>query len=309
MRSTSSRFWVAKTTAPPRAAQRGHALPQAPPLVGVERRGRLVEQQHLRVAEQRDGEVQPLAVADREVRARRGLAGQLERLEQPLGRRARVVLALEPREQLQVLARGQAPVLRGPLRRPADARALAPLDLADCSPRARRRAARAASTCRRRSGRRARARRRPRPRARPARARSSGRTAGRRRGPRAVVSTGSTARRCRRIGAAAEARRASPPPRPPPGRRCPAPTTRARPARRRTPRSPAPRPAAAAPRARPAARRSRRRPAARRSPAAGAGAARCPSRSARRRAPRAGGSRGRAAPPRAPRSGGRPARR
>src|SRR5262249_55879092 len=59
------------------------------------------------------------------------LAGEAEVAEQALGGELRVVLALEPREQLEVLARREPSVLGRPLRRPADARALAPLDRPD----------------------------------------------------------------------------------------------------------------------------------------------------------------------------------
>jgi hypothetical protein len=46
--------------------------PKSLTLLRIERRGRLVEQQRIRFAEQRDREVEPLAVADRKVRPSEG---------------------------------------------------------------------------------------------------------------------------------------------------------------------------------------------------------------------------------------------
>ena len=57
-------------------------LPEPRPLPRVERRGRLVEEEHLRVGEERDREVEALAVADREGRRRAVVRRELEPLEQ-----------------------------------------------------------------------------------------------------------------------------------------------------------------------------------------------------------------------------------
>ena len=96
---------------------------------GIEGSRGLVDEEHPRRAEERDREVEPLAIADREVAARPAAVGQLEIGEQARRRRPRVRLALEPREELEVLARGQSSVVRRPLRRPADAQILESLDL------------------------------------------------------------------------------------------------------------------------------------------------------------------------------------
>ena len=96
----------------------------------------------------------------------------------------RIVESEQPREQREVLARREAPVLRRPLRRPADrGRRQLGRDLARRRRAARRRAARAASTCRRRSGRAGRRSRRRARRGRSARARRGRRSAASRRAP------------------------------------------------------------------------------------------------------------------------------
>ena len=138
-----------------------------------------------RRAEERDREVEPLLVADREVRRRPVVGRQLELGEQrrrpPRPGSSRLE---QPGEQRQVLARREAPVLRRPLRRPADrgrrqrrSRPRRPWRAA------RRRAARAASTCRRRSGRAGRRSRRRGRRGRSARARRVTRSAASPRAP------------------------------------------------------------------------------------------------------------------------------
>ena len=122
-RSTSSTFCVTKTTAPPRVPQRGRALPQPPALVaGRARRSarRAGARPGRRAARSRGSSRWRLPTERFALGA--AVAGQLERREQRLGRGTRVVLALEPREQLEVLAGGEAPVVRRPLRHPADAR-------------------------------------------------------------------------------------------------------------------------------------------------------------------------------------------
>ena len=159
---------------PPSSASRSRRLrlrlasaaircPQELTLLGVERRGRLVEQQHARLAEEGEREVEALPHPDRVRRRRR--VGKPE-----LRRRG---LSVQPCEELEVLARRQPPVERRPLRRPADPRRSA--RRCRCSARARRRGWRGASTSRPRSGRRA-----PRARPRAARRRRARARAGRR---------------------------------------------------------------------------------------------------------------------------------
>jgi hypothetical protein len=89
--SISSRFCVAKQT--------------APTLSWIERGRRLVEQEHARLAEERNGNVQALSVADGEL-ARRPRAGRKREAFEHLRRlAARVADAFELREQLEVLTR------------------------------------------------------------------------------------------------------------------------------------------------------------------------------------------------------------
>src|SRR5438552_13096848 len=85
-------------------AQRADDLPRAAPLPRIERGRRLVEQQRLRRAEERERDVQPLPVADRELARRPLLGRQREALEQPTRRAGSIGDALEPREELEVLA-------------------------------------------------------------------------------------------------------------------------------------------------------------------------------------------------------------
>jgi hypothetical protein len=61
-------------------------------------------------------------VADGQLGSRAAISRQIDELEHALGRPAGVLHALEPAEELEVLARRQPPVLRGPLRDPADLR-------------------------------------------------------------------------------------------------------------------------------------------------------------------------------------------
>ena len=185
-------------------AQRVRDLPHAPPLAGVERRRRLVEQEDARLAEQRDGDVQPLAVADRQL-ARRPCRRRAARSARASARAARDRLAnaLEAREELEVLARAtDARSARAAAAPSRHARASRPCP---GSPRSRPRGSRGASTSPRRSARRARP-------SRPARARDRSARAPRRRR--------SGARRCsarssgcvtagRRVGAASRAERSS----------------------------------------------------------------------------------------------------
>ena len=128
-RSISSRFCVDEHDRAAGVPQRRGPLPQPPPLLGVERGSRLVEQEHVRRAEQRDREVRGAGGCRRRgSRWEPPSPGSSKSAEQALGRGARVVLALEPREELEVLPRGEPAVVRRPLRRPPDAHALAPLD-------------------------------------------------------------------------------------------------------------------------------------------------------------------------------------
>src|SRR5262245_22306679 len=103
------------------------ALPELPALRRIERGCRLVQEQDVWASEQRDGEVQPLAVANREARTRARGIGKLELVEQPRGGRRRVRLALELGEQLQILSRRQPSVVGGALRRPANRHSFAML--------------------------------------------------------------------------------------------------------------------------------------------------------------------------------------
>ena len=103
-RSSSSRFCVTNTTAPA-VAGRARELPEAAALPRIERGRRLVEQEHVRVAEQRDREVESLLVPDRQMRRRTIVVGELHRLEHPRRRRDRIMHTLEASEELEVLAR------------------------------------------------------------------------------------------------------------------------------------------------------------------------------------------------------------
>ncbi len=80
----------------------------------------------------RDREVEALPVPDRELAVGRRSCREAPSVRRPLG------LSVQPGEELEVLARRQPPVVRRPLRHPADARALA-LDAAARSARAPRR--------------------------------------------------------------------------------------------------------------------------------------------------------------------------
>src|SRR5581483_4742638 len=93
-------------------------LPDALALRRVERCSRLVEEQHARIGEQCERHVEPLPVPDGEARCAH-VAGQLERVEQLVG--AARLGVLERCEEPEVLERREAPVVRGPLRHPADA--------------------------------------------------------------------------------------------------------------------------------------------------------------------------------------------
>ena len=75
-------------------------LPEALALARIERRARLVEQQHLRLGEQADGDVDALTVAARQ-RAHliAGAITQAGQVEHPLDGLAQVLAALEAREQ------------------------------------------------------------------------------------------------------------------------------------------------------------------------------------------------------------------
>src|SRR2546423_6059180 len=104
------------------APQCAYDLPHAAPLAWVERGRRLVEQEHPRLAEQRQSDIEALAIPDRELAGRPRLRGQGEALEQPLRGSARVAYAFEACKELEVLARRQPCVVRRALRHPADAR-------------------------------------------------------------------------------------------------------------------------------------------------------------------------------------------
>ena len=128
-------------------------LPDARALRRVERGGRLVEEQHLGLGEERDADVHALLLSRRELTGRAVGRVDGDAREHPLHRRLGIVEPFEPGEEPKVLARGEPPVLRRPLRRPADPRA-ARAATRRClrSARARPRGSRGASTSRRRSG-------------------------------------------------------------------------------------------------------------------------------------------------------------
>ena len=58
--------WLDTKTVPPRVGEVAQVVAQPADAVGVEAVGRLVEQEHLRVAEQRGGQSEALAHAERE---------------------------------------------------------------------------------------------------------------------------------------------------------------------------------------------------------------------------------------------------
>ena len=123
---------------PPLAGRR-HALPEPPPLAGVERGGRLVEQEH--VAGSPSSAIARLSrwrLPTESVRARATLAGQLELARAAVRRRRPGRASPSSRANSSRFSRAESrAVLRRPLRRPADAHALAPLDRRRRSARAR----------------------------------------------------------------------------------------------------------------------------------------------------------------------------
>jgi hypothetical protein len=96
-------------------------LPEAVALARVERGARLVEQQHLGLAQQADRDVHALAVAAGE-RADLvvGALAQVGLVEHPIDRLVRVLTPLEAREQPQVLGHRELAVEGRLLRDPAD---------------------------------------------------------------------------------------------------------------------------------------------------------------------------------------------
>ena len=144
---TSSTFCVVNTTAPP---PRGHGrdeVPHQPPLPRVERRGRLVQQQHVGVADQTRGDVGALRLPDRQLgHALVGDLGQGVRGEHLLD----AVVPAQLRDEAQVLPHGQPAPEGRLLRHVPDAAGRR--DASRTTGAARRPAARAASTCRPRSG-------------------------------------------------------------------------------------------------------------------------------------------------------------
>jgi hypothetical protein len=96
-------------------------LPEPLALPRVQRRRRLVEQQHGRLAEQPDGDVDALAVAARQRPDRvAGAIHQVGLRQHPLDPPVHFRDLLQPREQAQVLAHRQLRVDRRLLRHPAD---------------------------------------------------------------------------------------------------------------------------------------------------------------------------------------------
>jgi murein DD-endopeptidase MepM/ murein hydrolase activator NlpD len=106
-------------------------VPQPPTLARVERRGRLVEQEHLGSPKEGDGKVEPLLVARRELGRQASIVWQLEQLDEAR-RSARGILdAFQTREELEVLPRSEPGVMRRALGHPPHStRAVTPLDAA-----------------------------------------------------------------------------------------------------------------------------------------------------------------------------------
>ena len=123
-RSASSRLWVASTIVRPAPAQRLDRLADDERGLGVERRGRLVEEHHRRVVQQRpgDGELLLHALAERAGRRRR--AGPTGRRAAGSARSARRATAasqaVQPAEEVEVGGRRQLVVQPGRLGQDAD---------------------------------------------------------------------------------------------------------------------------------------------------------------------------------------------
>ena len=105
-----------------RAAHARDELPEAAAPARVERGGRLVEEQHRRLPEQADREVQPLLVPDGELDRAPLLHVEPDLRESTGDGGARVGEAGQAGEELEVLARGEPAVERRPLRHPAHLR-------------------------------------------------------------------------------------------------------------------------------------------------------------------------------------------
>ena len=84
----------------------GGELPEPPALTRVERGGRLVEKEDVRIAEERDTEVQPLLVPERQLAHRAAVVGKVDGSEHSPSSDNRIGDTLEPREELQVFAGG-----------------------------------------------------------------------------------------------------------------------------------------------------------------------------------------------------------
>ena len=84
-------------------SQSGRGLPEPPALAGIERGRGLVQQQHARIPEQREGDVHALPIPDGKC-LRRTIGGDVETDEQPLGAADGIAFAFQAREQLEVLA-------------------------------------------------------------------------------------------------------------------------------------------------------------------------------------------------------------
>ena len=88
----------------------------------VQRRGRLVEEEHVRLGEERHRQIEALLVPRGQVTRRTVVRRDLDEAKQAVRRSLRVLDLLEAREELEVLARGQPAVLGRALRHPADLR-------------------------------------------------------------------------------------------------------------------------------------------------------------------------------------------
>ncbi len=106
IRSASPSSWVVRTTHTPLSFSVGHHGAHGDAPLGVDARRRLVEERHLRPADQGQGEGEPLLLAAREVAPRRGGDGaQPDEVEQFVRRHGVGVVA---GEEVEDAARARA---------------------------------------------------------------------------------------------------------------------------------------------------------------------------------------------------------
>ena len=113
---------MTKTTAPPRSRTARASSQKRRRWRGSRDESRLVEEQDVRIGEQRDRKVEALLVAERKLGAEAAVVGQLDDPEEARGRTGGIGDALQAGEELEILARGQPAVLGRTLGNPADAR-------------------------------------------------------------------------------------------------------------------------------------------------------------------------------------------